>query len=144
MNNQDAIYILKWNLLDRGGCDSFSVDEKEALNKAIDALQQVRKVGKWVQCDWKHLEHGFMESDVDAGMYCTNCRTVFKKDKMVCISLEEKYPLAVADLTQMHADLLLAGKRYRDMTGNNINHPNDYLIRVYAQVILKTLIGKDE
>lgn len=69
--------------------------------------------------------------------------SVFEFEKIL-LSLEEKYPLAVADLTQMHADLLLAGKRYRDMTGNNINHPNDYLIRVYAQVILKTLIGKDE
>lgn len=86
MNNKDAVYILKWNLLDRGGCDSFSADEKEALNKAIDALQQVRKVGKWVQCDWKHLEHGFMETDVDAGMYCTNCRTVFQKKKMTYTS----------------------------------------------------------
>ena len=59
-------------------------------------------------------------------------------------ALEEKYPLAVADLTQIHSDLLATGKQYRDMTGNNINHPNDYLIRVYAQVLLKTLIGKDE
>ena len=34
-----------------------------------------------------------------------------------------------------------AEKRYRDMTGNNINHPNDFIARVYAQVILKRLLG---
>ena len=56
--------------------------------------------------------------------------------------LEEEYPfVAVADMTQMHKDVLASGKRYRDMTGNNINHPNDFIARVYAQVILKTLLG---
>ena len=69
--------------------------------------------------------------------------SVFEFEKIL-LALEEKSPFAVADLTQIHSDLLATGKRYRDMTGNNINHPNDYLIRVYAQVILKTLIGKDE
>lgn len=56
--------------------------------------------------------------------------------------LEKEYPfVAVADMTQMHWDILSTGKRYRDMTGNNINHPNDFIARVYAQVILKTLLG---
>ncbi len=56
--------------------------------------------------------------------------------------LEEKYPfVAVADMTKMHYDLLERGKRYRDMTGNNVNHPNDFLARIYAQVILKTILG---
>ena len=56
--------------------------------------------------------------------------------------LEREYPfVAVADMTQIHKDILATGKRYRDMTGNNINHPNDFIARVYAQVILKTLLG---
>lgn len=56
--------------------------------------------------------------------------------------LEEKYPfVGVADMTTMHGDLLATGKRYRDMTGNNVNHPNDFLARVYAQVILQTLLS---
>lgn len=56
--------------------------------------------------------------------------------------LEEKYPfVGVADMTKMHFNLLETGKRYRDMTGNNVNHPNDFLARIYAQVVLKTIIG---
>lgn len=86
MTNQDAVYIIKWNLLDRGGCDSFTSDEREALNKAIESLETTRKVGKWIPCDWKHLEHGFMESDTDAGLCCSSCRTAFKKDKMTFTS----------------------------------------------------------
>lgn len=55
--------------------------------------------------------------------------------------LEEKYPFcAVADMTAFHR-ALLAKKRYRDMTGNNVNHPNDFLARAYAQVILQTILG---
>ena len=44
----------------------------------------------------------------------------------------------VADMTQYHKNLL-AHKRYMDMTGNNVNHPNDFLARAYAQVITRTL-----
>ena len=55
--------------------------------------------------------------------------------------LEEKYSfVGVADMTKMHYNLLETGKRYRDMTGNNVNHPNDFLARIYAQVVLKTII----
>ena len=35
------------------------------------------------------------------------------------------------------------GKRFRDWTGNNVNHPNDFMARVYAQTILYTLFGPD-
>ena len=47
--------------------------------------------------------------------------------------------VAVAKMTDMHKHLLSL-KRYWDMTGNNINHPNDFLARVYAQVISQVLI----
>ena len=32
-------------------------------------------------------------------------------------------------------------KRYRDTTGNNVNHPSDFLARAYAQVIYQTVFG---
>ena len=41
-------------------------------------------------------------------------------------------------MTDMHS-ALLQKKRFFDMTGNNVNHPNDFLISVYAQTILKIL-----
>lgn len=36
---------------------------------------------------------------------------------------------------------ILEHKNFRDYTGNNINHPNDFFSRVYAQCLLQTLIG---
>lgn len=50
----------------------------------------------------------------------------------------EKEGIAIVNMTGMHAGLL-EYKAYADMTGNNINHANDYLARVYAQTLLKTL-----
>ena len=50
--------------------------------------------------------------------------------------------VSVADMTSMHLDIL-EKKRFRDITGNNINHPNDFLVRVYAQVLLHTILGAE-
>jgi hypothetical protein len=47
--------------------------------------------------------------------------------------------IVVADLTAVHQELL-KHKRFQDMTGNNVNHPNDYLARWYAQFISGLLI----
>ena len=44
----------------------------------------------------------------------------------------------VVPMTSVHSSLLTK-KRYFDMTGNNVNHPNDFLIRVYAQTVLRRL-----
>lgn len=50
----------------------------------------------------------------------------------------EREGVAVVNVTDVHSTLLQR-KKYADMTGNNVNHLNDYLTRVYAQCLLKTL-----
>lgn len=52
---------------------------------------------------------------------------------------DEYSGVAVADVTAMHRYLLDEGKSYQDMTGNHMNHPDDYLIRIYAQTIAAML-----
>ena len=47
----------------------------------------------------------------------------------------------VADITSIHKEFLTK-KRYCDMTGNNVNHPNDFLSRLYAQVMIQTICDK--
>jgi lysophospholipase L1-like esterase len=47
-------------------------------------------------------------------------------------TLESKQ-IAVADVWSV-ASHLLQTKRYCDITGNHVNHPNDFMVRVYAQV----------
>ena len=43
-------------------------------------------------------------------------------------------------VTSVHT-ATLERKRYYDMTGNNVNHPNDFLARIYAQTALKVFFG---
>ena len=64
------------------------------------------------------------------------------------MAIQDQYPnvdkslasqsVVVANVRAAH-DALLEKKRYIDMTGNNVNHPNKFLINVYAQTILKLL-----
>lgn len=44
------------------------------------------------------------------------------------------------NIGKMHEDLLGSGKKYADMTSNNVNHPNDFMASVYAMNILSLLI----
>ena len=37
--------------------------------------------------------------------------------------------------------IIVGKKRFRDYTGNNINHPNDFMSRLYAQVMVETVFG---
>jgi len=50
--------------------------------------------------------------------------------------------IAVAPVWSMHTTIL-ESKRYYDMTGNNVNHPNDFLARVYAQTVAALLTGTE-
>lgn len=49
-------------------------------------------------------------------------------------------PCAMACMTSV-SKAVLKCKNFRDYTGNNINHPNDFFSRIYAQCLLETLIG---
>lgn len=49
--------------------------------------------------------------------------------------------VAVADVQSFSKWLLSRDKKSRNFLANNINHANDFLIRVYAQYILKAMFG---
>ena len=46
---------------------------------------------------------------------------------------------ALVPMTEIH-QYLLTKKRYDDMNGNGVNHPNDFLARIYGQAVCQTLI----
>lgn len=45
--------------------------------------------------------------------------------------------VAIADIQAVQKEIGKR-KRYIDITGNWLNHPNDYLARILAQVVIKT------
>ncbi len=57
------------------------------------------------------------------------------------VRIAEQYEnVACVDVGAMHQALLDSGKKYMDMTGNNVNHPNDFMARIYCMNLLATLV----
>lgn len=56
---------------------------------------------------------------------------------------DETAGLAVADFTGMQ-QFLHSKKRFIDTTGNNINHPNDFLHRLWAQWLFDMLVKQEK
>ncbi|WP_267463965.1 SGNH/GDSL hydrolase family protein [Pseudomonas mucoides] len=50
--------------------------------------------------------------------------------------------VAVADMTSAW-DMMMSRKNYLDVTGNGLNHPNDFGHRVLAEVVLTAILGPD-
>jgi len=55
----------------------------------------------------------------------------------------ETQNVAVADVTRPFVELLKR-KEFSDLSGNNINHPNDFTHRLYAQVICQLLLSAED
>jgi hypothetical protein len=54
-------------------------------------------------------------------------------DYLPALKSLESEQVAVADVWSM-SEYILQTKRYSDISGNHINHPNDFMVRIYAQV----------
>ena len=52
-------------------------------------------------------------------------------------------PTAVARMSSVHLAAKAEGVKYRHWTSNDLNHPNDFLHGLYAQVLLETVVGLD-
>lgn len=64
----------------------------------------------------------------------------YQEDYLPMLQALEAPGVAVADMTTFHKHLLMR-KRFCDMSGNNVNHPNDFLARAYAHVLWQTVVG---
>ena len=64
--------------------------------------------------------------------------------KPIIKALQDAGHVVELDPLQSVHKVIDAAKRFRDHSGNNMNHPGDYLQRVYAQVALQTICGYAE
>ena len=61
----------------------------------------------------------------------------------VLLDIQTRYErVGVAKVSTVFSTLEKDGKPTRDWLANSVNHPNDFGVRVYAQTILATLLGK--
>lgn len=101
----------------------------------IDAIKRIMELAKQANPSCEFILITPMLPNPDAIQ--NQIQAQYRKD---LLSLENK-GVAIADLTEWHS-WLLQHKSYQDMTGNNVNHPNDYLARWYAQLISALLLSK--
>ena len=76
-------------------------------------------------------ETGFYNKDYEA--YQTSLSKLASKYKHV----------GVATVLNSVKSVYATGKRFTDCTANNVNHPNDFMMRVYAQTVIYSLFGED-
>lgn len=64
------------------------------------------------------------------------------EDELIKIS-NENTGIAVVPMTSVTTAIYATGKRFEDVNSNNLNHPNDYIHRIYAQTVLKVMLGDE-
>ncbi len=68
---------------------------------------------------------------------CLRDNKLSEQEKVLYQLQESLEGIAVAPVNAVFQELARQGKHYFDITGNAINHPNDYAVRIYAQTVLR-------
>ncbi|MDD4107099.1 MAG: SGNH/GDSL hydrolase family protein [Prolixibacteraceae bacterium] len=105
----------------------------------IQSIMEMNDLLTQKTCDYILLSTSLPNQEVKLG----NANTQNEHSEML-FELEKRGTattggVVVGDMTAIHF-YMLESKRFIDMTGNNINHPNDFLVRAYAQLVCKLLI----
>ena len=76
------------------------------------------------------------------GVGAANSLLVYHKEYAPALARAEEdwTDAAVANVTSVNEEMY-SRKVYQDLAGSNSNHPNDYMHRIYAQVIIRTMLG---
>ncbi len=133
-DNPDLV-VLCWGMNDLG---LNGIQFKKQLKWIVDEIQsncpnaEILLVSS-MMANADFLEFGLM------GNYESNKLVDFEISQK---ELAEEYNLGIATVNNMHKEILRY-KTYYSMSGNNVNHPSDFIIRVYAQNILYALTGKN-
>ena len=125
------LFVLGYGMNDGGMA---ATQTKANTKKMIDAMYEIKpEVSVMIVStmtphsgsNWDHVAIQQQEKQL-----LTLAKQFRKDDKAVAVACVHSVSVAV----QEH-------KTFNDYSGNNINHPNDWFYRVYAQTLLQTLIG---
>lgn len=125
------LVVIAWGMNDSSG-----TTPRPVLNftqNVIDQMQAVRKV----KPDAEFILVASMLPNADC--YWANPQALLEyRDTLRRLARED---VAVADLTSVWEEMLKT-KSYLDITGNGVNHPNDFGHRLYADVVSALLIKR--
>ena len=122
-----------------GGNDTATPEDeyKESLNNLINKFFEDNPNGNLI------IQTPEVSNQQAAELWTGNIR---KNPKWTNDVLKENgyaSQIAVADVQSFVSWMLGAGKMSRDFTGNNVNHFNDFVIRSYTQILLKTMLDTE-
>lgn len=126
MSHSPDLVIIAFGMNDSSGLppESYKANTLEMINraKAVNPEVEIILVATMLgNKDWTVLKHELFPQYRDAlTSLCTE-------------------GIALADLTTVWEEML-ARKKDADLTGNGVNHPNDFGHRVYAQVLSQLLV----
>jgi lysophospholipase L1-like esterase len=125
------LFVLGYGMNDGGMA---ATQTKANTKKMIDAMYELKPevsvmivstMTPHTGSNWDHVAIQQQEKQL-----LSLAKTYVKDGKAVAVACVHSVSKAV----QEH-------KTFNDYSGNNINHPNDWFYRVYAQTLLQTLIG---
>ena len=132
--------------IEQYGCDLFAVaymndagvapaNEKKQIKKITDAVLSVKS-------DAALMIVATMVPNPNAtnGWYGNQHRFETQLLKLASEYRDAGVSCAVMCMTSV-SKAVLQHKDFVDYTGNNINHPNDFMVRLYAQTFVQTLVG---
>lgn len=127
-------FALAFGMNDAGNSPS---TEKKAIKKITDKIYEVAP-----EVELLLVSTMIPNPEATNGWYGNQYRFENVFEQLAKAYVEEGKSCGVACMTSM-SQRIVENKRFRDHTGNNINHPNDFLGRIYAQVVFETVIGYD-
>ena len=134
-NHKPDLVIIGFGMND--GSDSKITPERFQEN--IKSIMEMNDMLTGKSCDYLLLATTLPNQEVKLGTANTQQEHAAKLFELEKRGTATTGGVVVADMTAIHA-YMLESKRFIDMTANNINHPNDFLVRAYAQVVCTMLI----
>ena len=146
-NGKDNISTYVTPFVEEYGCDLFLIayGMNDGANSARTVSRNMQAVfdavlEKDADCALMFVSTMVPNPNATNGWYSLQYKQEAELIKTAKTYVKDGVPCAVACVTSASLSVL-EHKEFQDYSGNNINHPNDFFCRVYAQVILQTLIG---
>ena len=146
-NGKDNISTYVTPFVEEYGCDLFLIayGMNDGANSSRTVARNMQAVfdavlEKAPDCALMFVSTMVPNPNATNGWYSLQDKQEAELIKTAKTYVKDGVPCAVACVTSTSLSVL-ERKEFQDYSGNNINHPNDWFCRVYAQVILQTLIG---
>lgn len=126
LGQRPDLVILGFGMNDR-------VEGPEYAAKTLKIIDKIRD--RFPRCEFVLISTSLPNPDVHTAPYYFDCYHDQYSDALRSITSRG---IVLADVQSVHKEIL-KHKRFMDVTGNMLNHPNDFISAIYAQVLYETL-----